>query len=512
MTKIDTLVIELGLDTSKMNKQQQSAIRDLRRFEQGAEQGGRRVESSLDRTMASVSGLKKGIIGIFAGLTGNAIISFVNNMTAADRAVAQTARVTNISTKELSAWQTAVRQSGGTAEDASSAISGLASDINAFRTNTGGGAFLPLLNRLGVAWRTWNGEMRSTDDILLDVNKRIQDMVRHDPGMARSMLMTLPGMNEGMVQLLIRSPQALQRYLEKAREAGTTTDDAAAAAERYQEALTELSTSAYNLGRVFTTLVAGPLATFMNWWTDWLQVVAKSPLKTDTSTPAGARQVARGREMAHWVDEMLRAGLGGTGGVFGPLADAFGTGGTGNAPATAGAAPAIKLRVKAGAGIENTHPGTQALARSLQSDIPGINRFTAGNDKFHQGRPSAHSRGLAIDFTVNDPKQAGEIADQIRAKMKSMGIAATVLDEYSRPSPFSTGGHIHVQFADQMQAARFQAMTMGGGGGNISTSSTVTVQQMIINAHEATAKGIARDMKGEMQQQFGQQANVVGSN
>ena len=73
--------------------------------------------------------------------------------------------------------------------------------------------------------------------------------------------------------------------------------------------------------------------------------------------------------------------------------------------------------------------------------------FTAGTgDAVHIGRPTAHNRGLALDFTINDPSQAPQVAAQIRAKLAEMGINATVLDEYTRPSQFSTAPHIHVQF------------------------------------------------------------------
>lgn len=141
------------------------------------------------------------------------------------------------------------------------------------------------------------------------------------------------------------------------------------------------------------------------------------------------------------------------------------------------------------------------LASALQDRIPGLDRFTAINDAYHSGRPSAHNRGLALDFTVKNRAQAAEIAQQVRQHLRGMGVNATVLDEYSHPSPFSTGGHIHVQFATPADAARYAgmggrrgALSAVGGGGTTSIQNTTNVGTVVVQTQATDAQGIAQEI------------------
>jgi TP901 family phage tail tape measure protein len=108
-----------------------------------------------------------------------------------------------------------------------------------------------------------------------------------------------------------------------------------------------------------------------------------------------------------------------------------------------------------------THAGVLAAAQAITGSIAGgVNRFTAFNDRSHQGRASAHNLGLAGDFTLKDPSRSAEAAEQLRAMFRGAGLKDEmfrVIDEYKRPSPFSTGGHLHYQFNSQEAADQFAA-------------------------------------------------------
>ena len=84
------------------------------------------------------------------------------------------------------------------------------------------------------------------------------------------------------------------------------------------------------------------------------------------------------------------------------------------------------------------------VARAINSQLTGdIKYFSAFNDQYHQGldRNSAHKDGTALDFVLNDPKRAAEVANLVR------GIPGVknVIDEYANLSQGGTGGHIHVE-------------------------------------------------------------------
>ena len=84
------------------------------------------------------------------------------------------------------------------------------------------------------------------------------------------------------------------------------------------------------------------------------------------------------------------------------------------------------------------------VARAINSQLAGdIKYFSAFNDQYHQGldRNSAHKDGSALDFVLNDPKKAAQVANLVR------GIPGVknVIDEYANLSQGGTGGHIHVE-------------------------------------------------------------------
>jgi hypothetical protein len=154
------------------------------------------------------------------------------------------------------------------------------------------------------------------------------------------------------------------------------------------------------------------------------------------------------------------------------------------------------LRTKAGAGGSSL--AVAALASSLQSEFPGLNRFTAFNDAYHGGA-GAHGRGQALDFTLRNAAESAAVAQSVRAKLAAMGVDATVLDEYRNPSGGATGGHIHVQFNSAAAAQRYSDIAAAGrggtstGGGN--RTSSVSINKLEINTQATDAAGIAATIK-----------------
>ena len=71
-------------------------------------------------------------------------------------------------------------------------------------------------------------------------------------------------------------------------------------------------------------------------------------------------------------------------------------------------------------------------------------RITAGNDLFHKGRASNHPKGLAVDLTV-EPSSARSQFISVLNDYKKTNPNFSYIDEYSKPSKGSTGGHFHLQ-------------------------------------------------------------------
>jgi hypothetical protein len=145
------------------------------------------------------------------------------------------------------------------------------------------------------------------------------------------------------------------------------------------------------------------------------------------------------------------AGSGGGGGGF------FGGGG-GAAPATGGAttqqglaAAGLKLRPRGGDIQKDGSPVSPkliALAKQIQSAVPGFSYFSGFNDAHHQDKAtnSLHTKGQALDFVLNKRPSVDE-GKEIVSKIKSIG-GGSVRDEYNFPSAGATGDHIHVSIPE----------------------------------------------------------------
>ncbi|OTG94988.1 phage tail protein [Acinetobacter sp. ANC 3832] len=103
------------------------------------------------------------------------------------------------------------------------------------------------------------------------------------------------------------------------------------------------------------------------------------------------------------------------------------------------------------------HQGVLDLAGLIQDKFQ-ITRFTAFNDKYHQGTSSKHAQGLAVDFGLQDKSKSGQVASDLKAMLGKNGVNAQVLDEYKNPSKRATGGHIHVSFNSQADADKYLAL------------------------------------------------------
>jgi hypothetical protein len=127
------------------------------------------------------------------------------------------------------------------------------------------------------------------------------------------------------------------------------------------------------------------------------------------------------------------------GGIFSQL---FGMGGSVSSGGNSLAGLPVKSAESTAGGDVTEQLAT--VARAIYSNLSGdIKYFSAFNDKTHQGfdYASAHKTGTALDFVLNDPSKAAQVASMIQG----MAGVKSVRDEYNNPSPKSSGGHIHVE-------------------------------------------------------------------
>lgn len=252
-TVIDSLVLVVGIDASKLTDQQRAAIDDLKKFEEGIMSHGRQVESQTKRVGDVLQNFKREAIatlGIFLG--GRGIQEFTSFITTLDASTGRLSKTFGMNANEVSIWQGAIQQVGGTAGSATEALGGLNSALVKFDLAGEGGEWLGAFSQLGVRVYDDAGKLKTASQLIFDIADGIEK--RHlDSRQAAGLLGLIPGMNQDMINLVLKGTGAMRGYLQAAKDAGGTTQESARSAEEYQRSLSLLDRSASNLGRTIVT-------------------------------------------------------------------------------------------------------------------------------------------------------------------------------------------------------------------------------------------------------------------
>lgn len=278
-TVIDSLIVELGLDPKKFTEGQKAALESFKRSQDSAIQFGQTIESQgkkIDDVFTSLKREALGFVTLFLG--GRSIKNFVSDVTALDAATGRVALTLNMSAREVSAWQGASEQMGGTAQGITAAMQGLSGAMNTFML-TGQGPFLGVMNHLGLSMFDANKRLKTAGEMFLEISDAIHKLNESDPARAAATLAMIPGANQDSINLMLRGRAAIEGLLRASRDAGGTTFESAEAAAEYQKQLALLDRSATSFGRTLLTLVAPGLTAVMD---------ALTKLLNSWRTPSGS--------------------------------------------------------------------------------------------------------------------------------------------------------------------------------------------------------------------------------
>lgn len=237
-TVIDTLFLELGIDSSKFSGEAEKAEKQYDRLERSVskvekaeknaakttkENSEARRKSVVDTQKADVSmqGLLKTVnasIKGFAAFTGlllgaSGLSKLALDAAKANRELDTTAKNLGMARKELSAWQGVAEMAGESANGMSSYMKTLSGDMQSL-IMMGDTSVLPYFNALGVSLLDSSGKARQLDDVMLDLADRFSTMDRTKAyTLAQQM-----GIDEGTFNTLSRGRAEMQRMLDIQRE------------------------------------------------------------------------------------------------------------------------------------------------------------------------------------------------------------------------------------------------------------------------------------------------------
>lgn len=237
-TVIDTLFLELGIDSSKFSGEAAKAEKQYDRLERSVtkvekaektaakttkESAEARRKSVVDtqKADASMQGLLKTVnasIKSFAAFTGlllgaSGLSKLATDAAKANRELDTTAKNLGMARKELSAWQGAAEMAGESANGMSGYMKTLSGDMQSL-IMMGDTSVLPYFNALGVSLLDSSGKARQLDDVMLDLADRFSTMDRTKAyTLAQQM-----GIDEGTFNTLSRGRAEMQHMLDIQRE------------------------------------------------------------------------------------------------------------------------------------------------------------------------------------------------------------------------------------------------------------------------------------------------------
>jgi hypothetical protein len=225
---IDELVLVLGLDPRKFNDGERQALESFKKGKDGALDFGKRIEESAGKMSEAFGVVRKGALGLMGALIGGEAAAFINHVITMDAATGRMAKTIGTSVQNLSAWQYMIKQVGGEASSASSALSTLQQEIENVRQGGGmfEGGFASLMNQAGVTIRD------DADTSLRKIQGFIAGQIgsgKMRPEEAATFLRRVPGMNEDMINLFLADFKKIEAAAYAANVATKATVDAAQA-------------------------------------------------------------------------------------------------------------------------------------------------------------------------------------------------------------------------------------------------------------------------------------------
>ena len=240
-TVIDSLLIELGLDTSQFTISQKKAVDELQKFDEQSSKTFKNSQKNVNDFGLSMGKTKDALISLGVSLLSiKGFVGLANDITKTNADIGRTAELFGMGSKELSAWQNVMKSVGGTSEDFNTSLQNIQGSLAAIQTGGGGEIFKPLA-MLGVPFEAVDLENAKVDMLALaDAIKKTYDA----PGgkqkaynLARDL-----GISESLFMVLKQGSSAVKSLYEEAYKHTGVTDENTKQAIKNQEAWAKVST------------------------------------------------------------------------------------------------------------------------------------------------------------------------------------------------------------------------------------------------------------------------------
>lgn len=173
---IDTLLIELGLDTSKYQKGQKEAEGSLRKLGKTQEEQTKKINESSKTIAEGFNKARNELVGLAAAAVGaRGVGDFISNLVKTQPALGRAATDLNMNIKSLQAWGRVSEYFGGNFDDARQTFQKFAGEITKFSLGMADPQFAGMLTNLlkqsGKTIYDQQGKLKDFGDIYLDLQE-----------------------------------------------------------------------------------------------------------------------------------------------------------------------------------------------------------------------------------------------------------------------------------------------------------------------------------------------------
>jgi hypothetical protein len=241
---------------------------DPKNFTAGLNQAQQKMnsaQSSMNRSIASIEKSFRGlntVLGAFGvSLGALALVQFAKRSLDAVGNLGELAEQLGISTDALQVYQYAATQAGLKTEELENAIGKFTRTIG--EAADGNKAALDAFNKLDVGILDAQGNLRSTESVLLDVADGLARI--EDPAQRAAVVVDLFGRaGQKLLPFLSGGAEGIRRFTQEAKAAGAViSGDLIADADKTADKLAALNTQFSRMAQLGAALGSGPLLNFM---------------------------------------------------------------------------------------------------------------------------------------------------------------------------------------------------------------------------------------------------------
>ena len=490
-TVIDSLLIELGLDTTKFNSAQKKSVESLRKLDEQSQKTGKTLQKSSKDMGEGFEKARDALVSFGVSLFSvSAFSNFVGTMTAANNKLNQNAKLFNMSTIEVNSWGNTLKTVGGNADDFIGSMQAMQQTIAGMKIGQIDENFLfaqGVLKAQG-AFNIQSGEVNIYK--LADALKayRLAGHTEQDTLRLAEML----HLNRSMYLVMKDGSATLRETQERMKELSYSTQENADSASAYTKNIGFASAATEGLGN----MIAGHLYPRMDTLSKMFTSVVSEIEKMDKATEG-----AIGEFGALEATGLVLTGILGGIAVFmgAPVAATLGAGAlavTGVAAVSAWVENLTKTKTTGvGSGGLNSKLSSALQAAGLHI-ISGV-RDEAKQKAMYDAWVAGGKKGNPVAPPGHSHHQTGDAADI------SDAVSNAYLASYGLYRPMGAKDPNHIELLNRA----------GSAGSNSTRNVQVTnnIGQITTHTQASSPDGIGRATAEAMQQQALLNANIMGA-